>query len=279
MTPTGSRRVVRQGSRVGRVSRSKGGAVIEMIPSIDIRAGRCVGFVRESLATERVYASDPVAVATRWEAEGAGWLHVVDMEAALLGGAFDWATLQNVLRAVRIPVQIGGRMQRASDARAAFAIGAQRVVMAPIDDAPTPREALSEVADVARDHAAGIVLALDARDARDNPMRWALLHALAMEAAGLGVLWIGVADGSRDGTLEGPNVEAIERLKAPGHLRLMLAGGIASTEDLARLRGLETEGLSVVIVGRALYDGHLTLRGAQVALGAVDSGTPRRRTS
>lgn len=257
--------------------RLKGGAAIEMIPSIDIRAGRCVGFVRESLATERVYASDPVAVASRWEAEGAGWLHVVDMEAALLGGAFDWATLQNVLRAVRIPVQIGGRMRRAADARAAFAIGAQRVVMAPIDDAPTPRLALSEVADVARDHADGIVLALDARDARENPLRWTLLRDLAIEAASLGVLWIGVADASRDGTLEGPNVEAIEHLKSPGQLRLMLAGGIASTDDLTRLRGLEAEGLAVVIVGRALYDGHLTLRAGHEALGAAHA--PRRRSS
>ena len=259
--------------------RLKGGAAIEMIPSIDIRAGRCVGFVRESLATERVYASDPVAVATRWEAEGAGWLHLVDMEAALLGCPFDWATLQNVLRAVRIPVQIGGRMRRAVDARAAFALGAQRVVMAPIDDAPSPHEALSEVADVARDHADGIVLALDARDARDNPRRWPVLRDLALEAAAIGVLWIGVSDGSRDGTLEGPNVEAIEHLKQPGHIRLMLAGGIASTDDLARLRGLEAEGLSVVIVGRALYDGHMTLRAAQVALGASSARAPRRRTS
>ncbi len=258
--------------------RLAGGAAIEMIPSIDIRAGRCVGFVRESLATERVYASDPVSVAARWEAEGARWLHVVDMEAALLGGAFDWPTLQNVMHAVRIPVQIGGRMRRAADARAAFAIGAQRVVMAPIDDAPTPRAALSEVADVARDHAAGIVLALDARDARENPLRWELLRALALEAAALGILWIGVADASRDGTLEGPNVEAIEHLKQPGQLQLMLAGGIASTHDLARLRGLETEGLRVVIVGRALYDGHLTRRAAQAALGtAPGSRAPRRR--
>jgi phosphoribosylformimino-5-aminoimidazole carboxamide ribotide isomerase len=237
-----------------------------MVPSIDIKAGRCVGFVRESLATERVYASDPVAVAARWEAEGATWLHVVDIEAALCGTPIDWETLHHVIRAVRIPVQIGGRLRRAEDVRRAFALGARRVVMGAIEDAPSPDAALAEVIAAAREIPGGIVLALDVREARADPQRWSVLEALAREAAAHGVGWIGVADASRDGTLEGPNVEAVERLKSPGRARMMLSGGIGSTDDLLRLRGLESAGLAAVIVGRALYDGHISFRAARASL-------------
>lgn len=247
-------------------ARSRGPRPLEMIPSIDVRQGRCVGFVRESLSTERVYASDPVAVAERWQAEGATWLHVVDMEYALGGAAMDWPTLTRVIRSVRVPVQIGGRLRRAADAIRAVEQGAQRVVMGPIDDAPSAAAALSEVVVAVQVVGDRVVLALDVRNARGNPAHWRVLEALAREAAMRGIRWLGVADASRDGTLEGPNIESIERLQAPGTLHLMISGGIGSTEDLLRLRPLQSAGLSYVIVGRALYDGLISFRAAQTRL-------------
>jgi phosphoribosylformimino-5-aminoimidazole carboxamide ribotide isomerase len=237
-----------------------------MIPSIDVRAGRCVGFVRESLSTERVYASDPVAVAERWQAEGASWLHVVDVEYTLGAGTIDWATLRSIVRAVKIPLQVGGRLRRAADAIRAVEMGARRVVMGPIEDAPTPAEALSEVVVAARVVGDRVVLALDVRRAREHPAHWLLLESLAREAAARGIRWLGVADASRDGTLEGPNVESVYRLQAPGTLHLMLSGGVSSTDDLLRLRALGSTGLAYVIVGRALYDGLISFRAAQSRL-------------
>ncbi len=247
-------------------ARGAGRQAIEMVPAVDVRGGLCVGFVRGSLATERVYASDPVAVAVRWQAEGAAWLHVVDMDAALCGSAIDWDSLRRVVESVAISVQIGGRLRRTEDARRAFGIGARRVVMGPVADAPGPDVALGEVVAAAREFPESIVLALDVRDAREDQTRWSALEDLAHHAVAHGIRWLVVADASRDGTLEGPNVEAVERLKAPGQLRLMLSGGIGSADDLDGLRGLESDGLAAVIVGRALYDGHLNFRAARARL-------------
>ncbi len=234
-----------------------------ILPAIDIRGGRCVRLTRGLPEEEKVYADDPVAVARAWAAEGAPWLHVVDLDGAFAGKPCHLDLVAEIVRAAGIPVQFGGGLRTFADVAAAFAAGVARVVLG--------TAAFSDPDLVARACTAygeeRVVVSIDARSGKAAVAGWqevtprtALELALAVKEKG--VRRVVFTDAERDGTLAGPNLEAIRALARSSGLRVIASGGVGSLADIARLKELEPEGVEGVILGKALYEGRFRLAAA-----------------
>jgi phosphoribosylformimino-5-aminoimidazole carboxamide ribotide isomerase len=232
-----------------------------VVPAIDIRRGRVVRLKQGRASEETAYGADPAEVARRWEAEGACRIHLVDLEA--------------VIAAVKVPVEIGGGVRSLEDAQRYRDVGAERVIFG---TAAVSRPEAVQAA-VSRWPQA-VAVAIDARDGKVAVQGWNELTALdALDLAATveswGVVRVQFTDVRRDGTLIGPNVEAIRELGKRTSLRITAAGGVSDASDLVKLRELAPFGVDEVIVGKALYEGRVTLAAARGALAGEDAGSAR----
>jgi phosphoribosylformimino-5-aminoimidazole carboxamide ribotide isomerase len=233
-----------------------------VVPAVDIRGGKVVRLTRGELAEETVYGSDPGEAARRWETEGAMRLHVVDLDAAM-GGRPQFDAVAKVIAAVRIPVEVGGGLRVLENAMRYREQGADRVIFGTAAvAAPGVVQAALELWPEA------VAVALDARAGKVTVAGWQEITTmdaveLATRVRGWGVRRVQYTDVVRDGTLQGPNVPALEALAAAGELRITAAGGVATLDDLARLRALEPLGVDEVIVGKALYERRFTVAQAR----------------
>jgi len=230
-----------------------------VIPSIDLRGGRCVRLMQGDFARETVYGDDPVAIARRWQEAGAPRLHVVDLDGAREGRPVQAEIIGEIARALAIPVQAGGGLRTLDDVAAALDAGLARVVLG--TTALEDRALLA--AALARWGAERIVVGLDARDGLVATRGWRATSTtratdLARDLAALGVRRVLYTDIARDGTLTAPNYAALRDLAArcPG-LAILASGGVAAREHLAALAAIP--GVEGAIVGRALYTGDLAL--------------------
>ena len=230
-----------------------------MIPAVDVLDGRVVRLMRGDFNRVTVYSQDPVAVARTWGEQGVELLHVVDLEGARSGSPTEGLCERLAQGGVRF--QLGGGIRDAAAAQQAIASGAERVVVgtAAIDDTKT----LSQLVDTVG--SAAIVAALDVSEGMALGSGWVgsgrgLGEALA-EITGCGVRRALVTGISRDGTMEGPDLELIDSvLVAAPDLDLIASGGVGGLDDLA---ALARRGVEAVIVGRALYEGRFTFEEAQ----------------
>lgn len=226
-----------------------------LLPAIDLRGGRCVRLVQGDFARETVYGDDPVAVARRYESEGAKWLHVVDLDAALEGIPRNRDAVADVARAVGIPVQCSGGIRSAEAIEWALSAGAARVVLG--------TQALSDprfVEEAVEGHGDAIAVGLDVRGTRLRARGWTedagdLWEALA-RLGEAGVARFVVTDVSRDGMLSGPNLGLLRDVMARTRARVVASGGVSSLDDL---RALAASGVEGAIVGKALYAGAFEL--------------------
>lgn len=231
----------------------------EVIPAIDLRGGRCVRLRQGDYARETVYGDDPVAMARRWEDEGAARLHLVDLDGAREGRPAQLEIAARIASAVCIPVQLGGGLRDAMAVRAALEAGAQRAIVgtAAAEDPERARSLFAEFGD-------RLILGLDARDGRvavrgwETASGWDALE-LAGEMVAAGARRIIYTDIARDGMLTGPAVESTRRLAEAVHVPVIASGGVAKVEDIRRLADLALAGVEGVIVGRALYTGKVRL--------------------
>jgi phosphoribosylformimino-5-aminoimidazole carboxamide ribotide isomerase len=231
-----------------------------VIPAIDLKGGRCVRLVQGKASAETVFSDDPVAVAERWEAEGAGRLHVVDLDGAFGGGPAQMALIHKIARAVSIPVEVGGGLRTMEHVEAVLETGARWAIVG-------TRAALDPafLGDVCRRFEDRIIVGLDASDGRvavDGWTRVLELEAvtLARDAAAAGAGTIIYTDIARDGTQTGPNVRSTEALARAAKIPVIASGGVGSLEDIRQLAAIP--GIDGVIVGRALYTGAVSLRAA-----------------
>jgi len=236
-----------------------------VVPAIDIRRGRVVRLVQGRAHDETVYGTEPAEVARRWEAEGAERIHVVDLDAAI-DGLQQPDAIGAVVSSVRIPVEVGGGIRSFEDARRYRELGVERVIFgtAAVSRPDSVQEAVSHWPEA-------VAVAIDARDGRVAVAGWnevtdvdALELAASVES--WGVVRVQFTDVRRDGTLVGPNLAAIEALGRGTGLRITAGGGISDVADLVRLAALEPFGVDEAIVGKALYEGRVTLAGARQAL-------------
>lgn len=232
-------------------------------PAIDLRRGRVVRLRYGDPAQETIHSDDPVATAQRWQAAGAEWLHVVNLDGALGESTLALDTLR-AIAAVGLPVQFGGGLRSLEDVERALDAGAARAILG------TLAVEQPDVADeaVRRFGPQAVAVALDARGDRVATHGWQQISAwtpveLGRRFAALGVVHALYTDVSRDGDLSGVNVAATARLARETGLSVIASGGVASLDDIRALR--QTEVVAGVIVGKALYSGVLTLKDALLA--------------
>jgi phosphoribosylformimino-5-aminoimidazole carboxamide ribotide isomerase len=231
-------------------------------PAIDLRGGRCVRLMQGAFDRETVYGDDPVAVARRWEAEGAAWLHVVDLDGARAGRPVQQDIVRAICAAVHIPVQTGGGLRDGEAVAGALGAGAARVVLG---TAALRDEAFARAACAA--HPGRVAFGLDARGGRLRTAGWAEETSVgAVEAAArlasFGAAALIYTDIERDGTERGPDLAGTSAVARAAGVPVIASGGVGSLDDLRAVATLAVEG---VIIGRALYTGAVTLPDALAA--------------
>lgn len=229
-------------------------------PAIDLRRGRVVRLRYGDPAQETVHSDDPVAVAERWQAAGATWLHVINLDGAL-GEATLALDALRAIAAVGLPVQFGGGLRSLDDAALALEAGAARVILGTL---AVQRPDMAGQA-VRRFGAEAVAVALDARGERVATHGWQQVSAwtpagLGARLAQMGVIHALYTDVSRDGDLSGVNVEATAALARATGLAVIASGGVASLDDVRRLRA--TGAVAGVVIGQALYTGAFALADA-----------------
>ncbi|MDP9366190.1 MAG: 1-(5-phosphoribosyl)-5-[(5-phosphoribosylamino)methylideneamino]imidazole-4-carboxamide isomerase [Chloroflexota bacterium] len=231
-------------------------------PAIDLRGGRCVRLVEGDFARETVYDADPAEAARRWVAEGAAWLHVVDLDGAVVGEPVNVEAVRRIRGAVDVPIQLGGGLRLEEHLSAAFDRGVDRAVLgtAALRTPDLVRSAVERWGDK-------IAVALDARDGRLAAEGWldqtddaAVDVALALQR--VGVRRFVFTDIGRDGTFRGPNLDALTDLVGRLDAEVIASGGVGDRDDIARVAAAGAAG---IVVGRALYDGRLRLTDAIAA--------------
>jgi 1-(5-phosphoribosyl)-5-[(5-phosphoribosylamino)methylideneamino] imidazole-4-carboxamide isomerase/N-(5'phosphoribosyl)anthranilate isomerase len=248
-----------------------------LLPAVDVAAGRAVRLVRGEAGTETGYG-DPQDAALAWQADGADWIHLVDLDAAF-GRGSNADLLAGVVRALDVAVELSGGIRDDASLDAALATGARRVNLgtAALENPDWVRRVVDRVGD-------RVAVGLDARpdgagSYRVSARGWTtdggdLFETLArLEADGC-ARYV-VTDVHRDGTLTGPNLDLLRAVCAATDRPVVASGGVASLADLRALAGLAPLGVEGAIVGKALYAGAFTLPDALAAVAAAaDDGTP-----
>jgi phosphoribosylformimino-5-aminoimidazole carboxamide ribotide isomerase len=231
-------------------------------PAIDLRGGRCVRLTQGDFARETVYGDDPVGVARRWEALGARWLHVVDLDGAHAGRPVQAPLVAAICAAVRIPVQVGGGMRDAAAVETALDAGAARVVLGTVAVREPARGAA-----LCRSFPGRVAIGIDARDGVAQVAGWLEggrvdAPGLAQTAAGWGAAAIVYTDIGRDGTEQGPDLAGTRAVALAAGIPVVASGGVGSLDHVRGVATLADAGVAGVIIGRALYSGALDLRDA-----------------
>jgi phosphoribosylformimino-5-aminoimidazole carboxamide ribotide isomerase len=214
---------------------------------------------REDSAT--TYDSDPVDVARQYEAEGAGSIHVVDLDAAFRAGASgNRQIIREIVRAVKVPIEVGGGLRSVADIEELLRVtGARHVVLGTL-----AVEQPGTVADAVAIFGDSILVGIDARGLQVSSHGWTRAStvnavSLARRMADIGIQRIIYTDITRDGQLGGPNLETTRQIALGSGLKVTASGGISSLEDLRMLAPLEVDGCDSCIVGKAIYEGRFTV--------------------
>lgn len=230
-----------------------------IIPAIDLSGGRCVRLTQGRFEEETVYYDDPVQAALTWQAQGAQYLHVVDLDGAREGAPKNLDSLRRILQAVKIPLQFGGGIRTKESATQILAMGLDRVILGTkVVDSP------GLVEELCQEYPGCIAISLDHKAGRIAVKGWLevsefSLIDLAQRIEKAGPRTFIVTDISRDGTLQGPDTILLKQFLQTTKTPVIASGGIATVEHLRALNLLGVEG---AIVGKALYTGAIRLQEA-----------------
>lgn len=245
--------------------------MITPIPAIDILGGQAVRLTRGSYEDVTVYSGDPVGLAERWCAEGAGFLHVVDLDGARDGAPRSAELIREIARRSTVPIQAGGGIRDTAAVGLLLESGVERVVIgtAAVTDPGFLDDAIESFG------SDSFVVALDTRRGRISLSGWqedsdVTAAELASQLDSRGVEHFLVTAIEVDGTMEGPDLELLELVSSRVGSPVIASGGIGSLRDLQDLVGLEGAAIEGVILGRALYEGAFSLsEAASVLAGEV----------
>jgi len=231
---------------------------MEILPAVDLMGGKVVRLLRGDPATKKTYdhLGDPITVAQRWESEGARYLHIVDLDAALgLGSSME--TIRTIVDAVEIPIQVGGGIRSLDIAHDYLRVGVARIVLGSLAfrDPSQVRAILDSYGSrrvvVALDNIKGKVVVRGWRESTEYTVE----EAISMFSS-IGVDIFLLTAVARDGTLMGPDLELLNRIILLGNVHTIAAGGISSLKDLVSLDNIGVYG---VVIGKALYEGKIRL--------------------
>jgi phosphoribosylformimino-5-aminoimidazole carboxamide ribotide isomerase len=232
---------------------------MEVIPAVDIRGGRCVRLYQGDYARETVFSDDPVAMARRWQEEGAPRLHLIDLDGARAGEPLNVEVIGRMVACVDIPCQVGGGIRSLDTVAHYLEMGVAQVILGTV-----AVRAQTLVAEACYRYPGDIIVAVDSRRGEVAIQGWRerseeRTEGLMARLVELGVPRFIYTDIARDGTKKGPNFAALARVLRAVRVPIIASGGIATLDQLRRLARLNVEG---AIIGRALYDGVLTLPAA-----------------
>jgi phosphoribosylformimino-5-aminoimidazole carboxamide ribotide isomerase len=240
-----------------------------IFPAVDIRNGKCVRLLQGDYNKETVYSDTPEEQALRWQNEGGEFLHLVDLDGAKEGKPANLEAVAKICKAVNIPCELGGGIRNFEDAQSVLSTGVSRLILGTVAcESPTLVEQLIEKFGKEK-----VVVGIDAKNGKAAVRGWLEstdLDAvdLALKFSAMGVSRIIYTDISTDGMLSGPNFDGVANLcdKVPD-CKIIASGGVSSVEDVRKLKALGKENLEGAIVGKALYDGRLTLKDLLAAAG------------
>ena len=244
-----------------------------LIPAIDLKDGKCVRLRQGRMEDSTIFSDDPVAMAARWVEAGARRLHLVDLNGAFAGQPVNAQVIRRIAQTFPdLPIQVGGGIRDEQTVETYLDAGVQFVIIG--------TKAVQEpgfVNDLCAEYSGHIIVGLDAKDGRVAVNGWSKLSKhdvidLARIFERYGVEAIVYTDISRDGMMQGVNVEATVRLAQAISIPVIASGGVSTLDDVRALCAVEKEGIMGAIIGRALYDGAIDLVEAQRLANTMENG-------
>ena len=234
--------------------------MMEVIPAIDIRAGRCVRLIQGDYSKETIFADNPMEMAIKWESEGAEYLHIIDLDGAKEGSAVNMDVISKICADSAARIQVGGGIRDYETAARYMDVGVSRVIMgtSAVDRTDELERILKSIG------AESLVVSVDAREGIVALDGWTRESRMTVETVVKNIEALGVkrcmyTDILKDGTLSEPNYAGVENVVSSTNMKIMAAGGIAA---LSQLKRMSMVGVEATIVGRALYTGDIRLRQA-----------------
>lgn len=234
-------------------------------PAVDIKGGHCVRLLQGRADQATVYGYDPVAMARHWVEQGAEVLHVVDLDGAFSGQSVQHELIVQLIRAVQVPVQVGGGLRTDADVARLLDAGAYRVVLGTRAWAEP-----DQVRKLVERYGEKIAVGIDARGGRVQIKGWTETTDvrsvdLARQAESLGVRTLICTDTANDGMLKGTNTQAIDEICMAVRCDVLASGGVSAVSDVKALRDLCRPNLVGAVVGKALYEGRVSLAALNTA--------------
>jgi phosphoribosylformimino-5-aminoimidazole carboxamide ribotide isomerase len=238
-----------------------------LYPAIDLKDGRCVRLLRGEMSAATVFNEDPAAQAKSFADAGCRWLHLVDLDGAIAGKPVNAASVEAIIKAVRVPAQLGGGIRDLATIESWLGKGIARIILGTA--ALTHPDLVKEGC---RKFPGKVAVGVDARGGRVAVEGWAKTSAmtaldLARRVEDAGAAAIIFTDIDRDGALAGVNVAATAALARALKTPVIASGGIAALDDITALKAHESDGVAGAILGRALYDGRIDLKTALAMAG------------
>ncbi len=239
---------------------------MEIIPAIDLLNGKCVRLNQGNYNEVTKFNSDPVKQAQIWENQGAKRLHLVDLDGAKTGEPINDLTIKEIKKSIKIPIQLGGGIRTINRAKELFGIVIDRIILGTI-----AIENPALVRNLTEEYPKKVAVGIDAKEGMVATRGWLKQSEtscldLAKQLNDLELAAIISTDISTDGTLKGPNIQALREIVEISTNPVIASGGIGSISDLISLADFENEGIEGIIVGRALYDGSIDLEEAILTL-------------
>jgi phosphoribosylformimino-5-aminoimidazole carboxamide ribotide isomerase len=247
--------------------------LMDIFPAIDLLDGKCVRLYQGDYDKSEVFNEDPADMAKSWIEQGANKLHLVDLDGAKAGHPVNLAAIAKIIEVVKatadrpVQIQVGGGLRTEASVIQLLNLGIDRVILGTVAvDQP------QLVQDLCQKYPQQIVVGIDAREGKVATKGWletstVLATDLAKQMAQMGAAAIIYTDIHRDGTMTGPNLEALRELASGIEIPVIASGGVSSLRDLLSLLSLSTVGVTGAIVGRALYTGEVKLPEAIRAVG------------
>ena len=227
-----------------------------IFPAIDLKDGKCVRLVQGDYNKEQIFSDNPAEVALKWQAQGAKYLHLVDLDGALTGKPENKSSISKIVASLQIPIQLGGGIRSMDYADELLAMGISRIILgtSALADPEFTRNIIKKYGD-------RVAVSLDAKDGLIAVKGWTELSVikardLANDLKQWGLKTIVYTDIAKDGMMSGPNFAELADIHMATGLHVIASGGVSTRQDLERLDAM---GLYGTIIGKALYTGDISL--------------------